>query len=226
MLNDPPPLPAYSDESLARLSLGQLIDLLIRDEDRVPRNVIDQCAARGTAIVEHLRTTLDDEHAWRSGVSLGEWWLRLHAVMILGLVDSESAGLLLVRLMRRMALVEDDNLQDWFAGHWPALFRNKPRPAVEAARALCEERTLDWYIRCQAADVVIDDATRKGNDALDRDLDWLGGSVSDETEDWEFRLATGNTLLDFPRERHRRLLADLAARQKGLGVHFSPEDVE
>ncbi|MGH8679785.1 MAG: SEC-C metal-binding domain-containing protein, partial [Burkholderiales bacterium] len=33
-------------------------------------------------------------------------------------------------------------------------------------------------------------------------------------------------LLDFPRERHRRHLADLAARQPKPVVHFSPEDVE
>jgi len=226
MMNGTPALPAWPDEHLAGLSLEQLIDLLIRDEDRALRNVIDHCAARGEEMVAQLRAALDSDHAWRPDVSPGEWWLRLHAVMILGLVASESAGLLLVRFMRRMALSEDVNLQDWFAGHWPSLFRNKPQPVVDAARALSEDRTLDWYIRCQAADVVIDAATRDGVDALNSALDRLAAHAADESEDWEFRLAAGNTLLDFPRDRIRPLLADLAARQKGLGVHFSPEDVE
>ena len=39
------------------------------------------------------------------------------------------------------------------------------------------------------------------------------------------RLSCGNTLIDFPRERYRPLLEDLAKRQHGWGVHFSGEDV-
>ena len=226
MMNGTPALPVWPNEHLAGLSLEQLIDLLIRDEDRAPRNVIDRCAAYGEEMVELLRAKVDSDHAWRPDVSMGEWWLGLHAVMILGLVASESAGLLLVSFMRRMALSEDFDLQDWFAGHWPSLFRNKPQPVVDAARALSEDRALDWYIRCQAADVVIDAAMRDGVDALNSALDRLAAHAADESENWEFRLAVGNTLLDFPRERHRPLLADLAARQKGLGAHFSPQDVE
>ena len=122
--NTAPALPAYTEDELAALSPSALIEWLIRDEDRAPRNVIDRCAARGEEIVELLRAKVDDDRAWRSEVSAGEWWLLLHAVMILGLIASESAGLLLVRFMRRMALAGDDNLQDWLAGFWPWLFAN------------------------------------------------------------------------------------------------------
>ena len=225
MLTEPPALPAYPDETLAGLAPEQLIELLIRDEDRVPRNAIDRCAVHGDAMVERL-TTIDDDRAWGSDVLPGEWWLLLHAAMILGLIASESAGLLLVRLMRRMSVAEEGNLQDWLSGYWPALFANKPRPAVEATRKLAEDRALDWYIRCQAVDVVIDAAQRESGEALDRALDWLATSAGDESDDWNLRLSAGNTLLEFPRERHRSLLADLAARQTGFGVHFSAQDVE
>lgn len=40
---DLPQLPAHADEHLASLDRVGLIDLMIRDEDRVPRNVIDEC---------------------------------------------------------------------------------------------------------------------------------------------------------------------------------------
>ena len=225
-MNTAPVLPAYSEDELAALSPSALIALLIHDEDRAPRNLIDHCAARGEEIVELLRAKVDEDRAWRSEVLPGEWWLLLHAAMILGLIASESAGLLLVGLMRRMALAEDDNLQDWLAGYWPWLFANKPRSAVEAARVLCEDRALVWYIRSQGADVVIDAASRDAAAGLERDLDWLAARVADESEDWDFRLSACSALLDFPRERHRNLLTNLAASQSGYMVQFSAEEID
>ena len=65
--------------------------------------------------------------------------------------------------MRRMAQDEDDNLQDWFSGDWPALFRNKPPVALPALRALCEDRNLDWYIRANAVDAVVAAARGQGD---------------------------------------------------------------
>ena len=221
-----PALPAYAEEELAALSPAALVELLIRDEDRVPRNVIDRCAAHGEDMVDGLRETVDGDRAWHDDASPGEWWLLLHTAMILGLIASESAGLLLVRLMRRLARAGDDDLQDWLAGRWPRLFANKPRSAVEAARALSEDRSLSWYIRCQASDIVIDAARRGADGALERELDGLAAQAADERDDLDFRLATGNTLLDFPRERHRPLLTDLAARQQEDFVTFSAAEID
>jgi len=224
-LDAAPSLPAYLDEELARLGPPELVRLMVRDEDRVPRNVIDECARRGEDMVECLRGILEDDRHWSEERSSGEWWLSLHAAMILGSIASEHAGALLVDLMRRLAREEDDNLQGWLAGYWPALFRNKPGPAGEAARELCADRSLDWYVRAQGADVVVAAEEGRGTEALDGALDWLAGIAADESEDWTMRLCAGNVLLDFPRARHRALLDDLAARQSGMSVHFAPEDV-
>ena len=46
-MNDPIELPAYPDEELAELSTSKLTDILIKDADRVPRNVIYECASQG-----------------------------------------------------------------------------------------------------------------------------------------------------------------------------------
>jgi hypothetical protein len=130
-------LPVYADEDLERLDSTALIALMVRDEDRVPRNVIAACTRLGEPMVEALGEAIDrgrapeEEHP-------GEWWLRLHAAMILGLMPCESAGLVLGRLLRRIEREADDNMQDWLAGRWPALFANKPPASIEAACALAE----------------------------------------------------------------------------------------
>jgi len=226
-MNDSIQLPYSANEELAILDLPGLIDLMIANEDRVPRNVIDECARRGDTMVDHLSRHADDSRDWHGhGESSGEWWLKLHAVMILGLIPTERAGLALVQFMRRMSREEDHDLQDWLASCWPLFFQNKPESALPALRALCEDRAVDWYIRTCAIDAVVAAAHHQGNDALEGALEWLAGVVANEEEDWDLRLCSGNTLLDFPRARHQPLLEDMAARQGFLGVHFSQNDVQ
>ena len=221
----PAPLPAYSGESLFRLEPRELIGLLTGDEDRVPRIVIDECAQRGEGMVLALERMCDDDRASTDEESHGEWWLPLHAVFILGLIASQEAGLLLVRFMRRVAQDGDDDLQDWLAGYWPALFRNKPDSAVEAVRGFCLDRALDWYARIQGVEVVAAAAHARGGAALEATLDWLAAIAADEQEEFMFRVTIGNGLLDFPRARHRALLEELAAKQTGRFKDFSVEDI-
>ncbi len=220
------PLPRYDAAELAARSLPELLAIMVRDEDRVPRNVIDELVRRGAETLEVLRLRLEGDEFWSDEVLSGEWWLRLHAVMVLGLLPDAEAGELLVVAMRRMSEEEDDDLQGWFGGYWPALFRNKPAGVVEPLRMLSEDRELDWYIRSYAAETVVALAAREGAADLEAALDWLVRLVADETEDWEMRLASAGTLLDFPRASCRSLLEALAARQKKPDVHFNQEDIE
>lgn len=215
-------LPSYTEEHLAGLDAKALIALIVGDEDRAPRNLIDVAAHRDGETVAALGSLLESSWSERED---GEWWLLLHAVMILGLMNQENAGLLLVRFMRRMAEEDDDNLQEWLAGHWPALFANKPAGALPALRELCADRTLDWYIRANAIDPVVAAAERQGCESLDEALAWLARLAGDEAEDWEMRLSCGNTLLDFPRLPYRPLLDDLAKRQRGFGAYFTQDEV-
>ena len=225
-MNDARVLPAYSEQDLTGLDPAALVALMVGDEDRVPRSVIDACAAHGEEMVAHLGGLLDDPRHWTGDRPQGEWWLLLHAVMILGLIPGEPAGLLLAAFMRRMAQEEDDNLQDWLAGHWPALFANKPGSAISALRALVGDRGLDWYIRANAVDPILAAAERDSELALDEALAWAAKLAADEQEEWMLRLCLGNTLLDFPREEYRPLLENLAERQTRPDVHFSREDVQ
>jgi hypothetical protein len=220
------PLPVCTAAELAGLDIEGLLGLLIRNEDRVPRVLVDECARRGEAMVERFATLVEQDEFWKSSDVIGEWWLRLHAAMILGLIPGERAGSLLVNLMRRLEQARDENLQDWLSGYWPALFRNKSDGVEPLLRELAQNRGIDWYMRIQAIESLVMLGERRGVNALEARLDWAASIAADESEDWDLRAAAANTLLDVPRARHRALLENLAARQSGWGVHFSVEDVQ
>lgn len=202
----------------------RLIARMREEEDRVTRETVDACARLGDAMVAALRpVVLGDREA---DDTLGDWWLRLHAVMILGLVPTDAAGRLLVEAMRDMDEAEDDTLQDWLAGDWPALFANKPASVLPAARALAEDRGHDWYIRGNAADVVVAAADRAGPAVLDAELAWVAAIAADESDDRDMRLTMGNLLLDLPRDRYRALVEDLARGEPKFGARFRQDDVD
>jgi hypothetical protein len=218
-------LPHYDDDVLSEISAPDLISLLLGDEDRVARNVIDECARRGETMVSELRDVLVQDETWDEEGDNGYWWLRHHAVMILGLIPEESAGLLLVDYMRRIDEAVDDDLTDWLSGRWPALFLNKPATVIPALTALFDDRGLEWYTRHDALESVLALSQREGSAALDSALDWAAAAASDESDDWDLRMMAGNTVLNFAPERHRALMDKLAIQQKGMGVVFSTSDV-
>ena len=213
------PAPA-AEADLATLTVHALLDLVARDEDRVPRAVVDECARRGDAMVERLETLLAEERYWNGEGTDGEWWLLFHAAMILGLIASQRAGLLLVSHMRRMAVEQDDNLQDWLAEYWPGFFRNKPESVAPALRALAADRAVDEYMRTNAVECALMVAQSTGKDALDTALDWAAGIATDKTEVRSLRFITGSYLLDFPRPRFERMLKDLAGQQRSIMDRF------
>lgn len=216
-------LPSYSEEQLAALTPDGLLDLMYNDEDRVPRAVIDACARHGDRMVEALEV-LDGPYD-PDEEEPGAWWADLHAVMVLGLIPTEAAGLLAVRMMRLAAEMEDGDLQEWLSGYWPALFANKPDTVLPALRGIGADRRLDWYVRANALDPLVAAAERRGPEALDEELDRMAHVAADEQEDWEVRLSCAQLLLDFPRTRHRALLDDLASRQEDVGATFRADDV-
>ncbi len=215
----------YDADVLSAMSAPDLISLLMGDEDRVLRNVIDECARRGETMVSELRDVLAQDDTWDDDCDNGHWWLRHHAVMILGLIPEESAGLLLVEYMRRIDEAVDDDLTDWLSGRWPALFLNKPVTVVPVLTKLFDDRGLEWYTRHDALESVLALSQREGSPAIDGALDWAAAIADDESDDWDLRMMAGNTLLGFAPERHRALLQKLANQQQGMGLIFTTDEV-
>jgi hypothetical protein len=216
--------PTRDGSDLDALATAALIDRMRHGEDRVTREVIDGCARRGDEMTQALRDVVLRPRSHND--SSGDWWLRLHAVMILGLIPTAAAGDLLVEAMRDMDRAGDDNLQDWLSGDWPAFFANKPEAVLPAAKSLAEDRIHDWYIRGNAVDVVVAAAEREGAAALDEALAWVASIAADESEDRDMRLTMGSLLLDLPRPVYRSLVEGLASGEPRFGARFSARDIE
>jgi hypothetical protein len=198
---------------------------MIRDEDRVPRNVIDECARRGDDMIDALRRELDRGGGWDADAgTAGDWWLMLHAVMILGLIPGERAGTLLVEFRRRIAAEGDRDLDDWLDGAWPAFLANKPASTTEALRSIVADRGLHWYGRASTLDAVVVRSHATGQS--DAALEWVFALAADESDELMFRVLAAQHLLDFPREPYRALLLDLAERETEFERVFDAVDVE
>ncbi|HMN44165.1 MAG TPA: SEC-C metal-binding domain-containing protein [Povalibacter sp.] len=220
-------LPRYESSELAVLSEQQLIELMIRDEDRVPRNVIDECVRRGDAMLEKLQLVVGPDAEWKFAehAIAGRWWLVLHAAFILGLMEDDAAGRLLLALMRRLAGDEDPDLEDWLEGAWPDLFGNKSDAVLHDVEVFAFSAGAMPYMRPHAVDLVLAASECRGPGALDDALGKVAAWVGDESHDLQDRLLTAAVLLNFPRAAHRALLNDLADTPDGALV-FTREEVD
>ncbi|MGC8519180.1 MAG: SEC-C metal-binding domain-containing protein [Steroidobacteraceae bacterium] len=205
--------------------VDELIAAMIRDEDRVPRELIEGCARRGPAMIDALDRIVGPVSDWNSCASDGHWWLRLHAAFILGLMDGAASGHLLAHLMRRLAAGADENIEDWLAGYWPALFRNKPEEILSDIEAIAWGDIAQPFFRVHVLEVLLAAAQRRGSEELDALLARIARWVA-AVPDPEERASAANILLDFPRSSHRDLLGELAARQKSMFALFDESDVE
>jgi hypothetical protein len=213
-------------ESNGTTNADHLISSLVRDEDRVPRERIDECARYGAPMVDALGAVVGPTADWSACESDGRWWLRLHAAFILGLMKDAASGLLLLHMMKRFAAGEDENLEEWLAGYWPALFRNKPDSILPEIEAFAWSHHAQPYMRGHAMEVLLAAAARQGPEALDACLARVVGWIASAQADKDERALVASALLDFPRPAHRPLLESLAAsRGERFGI-FGMEDIE
>ena len=215
-------LPNYSQEELSHFSDEELIECMITDEDRVPLGVIDECERRG----EQFHQLMIDASRKKDD-SQGRWWLKLHCVNLAGRIPTEAAGIMLMTLMRDMEEQNDENLQEWLAGYWAALFANKPTSLLAGLRAFCNDRQVSWFMRANVMDAVVAMHAAQDEAALSEALDWVANIVQAGDEDFNTRCQAGCLLLDFPRPGYRVLLDELAELQgSGLGRVFDKKDVD
>lgn len=218
------------EDALRALSDDELMADLIEHEDRVPRILIDECIRRGEALIPHLRAHVANERLWSGACSSGEWWAILHAVFILGAIPGrEAADTLLLVFGKMRSHPDDDLLWDWLGNHWPILFQNKREHAAAGLEAMACDRDGPAVMRYEAWAVLLEAGQAAGPWAFEAVLDRLAQVAADAREN-EFMLGlVGFLLLDFPRERHRPLLENLARdfeRARSWGQPFVLKDVE
>lgn len=219
-------IPQIAPDILAKATPAELIELLVTHQDRVPQELFDACVARGDAMVAALADYFSRAETMDLDDPAYDWWMNLHGFWLAGAIPGETAGRLLIDLLRR-ADGDGDYTLDWVAGHMAWLFANKPAGIAELARALAEDADAGWHARCEAVDTVIGMAHKEGPESLELALDWLADLASG-TEDKDVRYLGANVLLDFPRPRHRTLLDSIAAEQAAaspFGAVFLPDSV-
>ena len=57
-------------------------------------------------------------------------------------------------------------------------------------------------------------AEETSSEALETEIDWVATMCADDRADPDFRVMTGHSLLDHPRERHRRVMKELVSLQR------------
>ena len=226
---DPDSLPTFDEQELRTYAEQELMALIVTLGDTLPRSVIDAAARRGAKMLPLLAAHLMDAANWDDAADSDIWWALHHCLMILGAMDEPRAAHVLAGVFERVRSDPDNSLWEWFAGYWPALFRNKRGHATAPLRAVAEDRGIDWYGRIQALDCVIAAAGAAGAATLDPALDWAAAFASDPTEEETLRMSIGHMLLRLPRERHRALLEMLVRIQEehnDMFLDFDRNDIE
>jgi len=219
----------YSEERLASMDENALFALVTRLEDRLPMEVMLECAGRKDAMVPLLFQHLRTDAYWDDDADAEKWWGLLHGIFILGLIRSDAAAQALLEGFRRITFARDHGLADWVAGYWPTLFRKTAEHTTDTLRQIAEDRNLDWYARTNAVDCVLADATQQGSAELEEALDWAAALCADATEDAGFRVMTTGSLLNQPRPRHRKIYTDMLSVQSTeswLENSFDGDDIE
>jgi hypothetical protein len=94
---------------------------------------------------------LDDEESWVLPAGDPGRWLPIHAIMILGLRDTEAAGLAIANAIATSHRIGGDEM-DWVASYWPALLRNKPASIAKTLTAWLDDRETPEYVRIVSAE--------------------------------------------------------------------------
>ena len=204
------------DEELEDMDEEELFAFVVACDDELNLEVVHECARRGEAMVPLLRQHLEDAANWTDSIDESDWWALLHAVHILGLIPGEASADALLGAFRRINFEEYNDLSDWLSTHWPALCQNKTEFTSTPLRQIAEDHTIRWYARCQATNCVVAAAAESGSAELEQAIDWLAARCGDESEDRDFRVIAGHTLIDFPRERHLTIMEGLVALQEPL----------
>jgi yecA family protein len=207
-------LPSFDPTELQRQTDDELLSTIMMLGDMLPQEVVEEAIRRAQPMASRLRQHLETHHNWMEDVEEEEWWGLLHAVFILGTMTGEDATRGLLHVIQRMDREPDNDLWDWIGGYWPSLFRNKRAEAAQSLQVIASDRSLDWYPRSIAQECLLEAAQAAGPKALDEMLKRIAQTVADETEDWDYRLASTHHLLCFPRESHRQILQQIAVEQE------------
>ncbi|TLD43262.1 MAG: hypothetical protein JETT_0431 [Candidatus Jettenia ecosi] len=202
-----------------------LVKLLFTEADQLPRKAVDEFVRRGERMIKPLKEIVSNESCWTN--SIPEWWAVIHAVFILGAIDTKEAVLPLIRALRQ-AEAHD---VDWITTVLPSIFGKLGIPAIDELKKIVKDKTNDWRVKDSVVMGLA--AITINHPEIEDDIFPLIHSVLIDTEeDIDARECAGNVLLDFVRSEYKESLLAFCEEEKKAEedefeiVAFSEKDVK
>lgn len=202
-----------------------LIKLLFTEADLLPRAAVDEFIRRGERMIRPLDEIVSKESSWTSRIT--EWWAVVHAVFILGAIDTKEAVLPLIRALR---FAESHDV-DWITIALPSILGKLGMPAIDELKKIIKDKTNDWRVKDAAvmglAAITVNHPETEGDI-----FPFIHSVLTDTEEDIDVRESAGNVLLDFLCSEYKEsLLAFCEEEEKAREdefeiVAFSEDDVK
>lgn len=184
-----------------------LIKLLFTEADRLPRGVVDEFVRRGERMIKPLNDIVSKESHWTS--SMPEWWAVVHAVFILGAIDTKEAVLPLIRALRWAEAYD----VDWIITALPSIFGKIGIPAMDELKKIAKDKANDWKVKTSAA-MGLAAITINHPEVEDDIFPLIHSLLTDTEEDINLKGCVGNVLLDFARSEYKESLLAFCEEEK------------
>jgi hypothetical protein len=168
------------------MSAADLLQPFFTEEDRLPRERVDEILRHGPAVVPELIRILEDEEAWEAEFPAG--WAVVHAAYLLAALRPPGSLEVLVEAVERAA----DYDEDWITETSPFFFAAYGPSAVPLLRSVALDRERAPSLRGAANEALaLIGRTHPGA------LDALRASIDDRACDQDVRAFAALALLDF-----------------------------
>ena len=195
------------------LSDEGLLDLLYTEEDRLPREAVDEFIRRGDKMVPFLSEIVSDQFSWTGDVP--KWWAVVHAAYILGAIGTESAVIPLLRALRWADAFDCD----WVPESLPAIFGRMGPAAIAPLKTMAAGQTNGCFVRSIAMEGLGLIAWR--NPGTKKEIGAFIYSVfSDESNDLDVQQFAGNVLLDMGCAQYREPFWPSGGRKKSSNARI------
>lgn len=190
-----------------RIHNEELIDLLFREEDRIPRSIADEIIRRGAEMSPALSDIVMDKLLWIA--PLPEWWAPVHATYLLGAIGGQEVLDPLLAALRWADAFENE----WVTEDLPSILGSLGNISYQPLTKIVGDKSAGWSARSIAMDALGSQAMRFPN--LEEDImAGLGRILSDATDETGARRSAAYVLLDFRRSDLKGALIEFAKTEE------------
>jgi hypothetical protein len=212
-----------TQKNLKDLEDWELLAILCNEEDRVPRQVVDEIVSRGERMIMPL---WDMMRNWRGDGE--DWWTGIHITFILGAIAGKDVMTPLIMSLR----LADTYDCDWILEQLPAIFGKIGPAVIEPLKKIVLDLSNNWSVRTTALQGIA--AVVIHQPRLSRDIfDFVAQILKDPYDEMIVRGSAGMILLDFnQQQKYQKSLLEFAEEDMAMReenpyhiYHFTKEHV-